>query len=572
MNKGYFSLSVFFIAKPIDYFLEFDDKKLCGFFVKHLVARVIALALVVFAVFDAAFHLLMIMLEVLRGRIREITTRVFLSAQFLFIAIVSPLEIIQPDSLTQPLLDQICTAHSHLANDVSGLNPTKLMKIYSPKTEEELQNIIKDAQKNKSKICIGGQKHSQGGHQFCENGIYIDMRKFNRILNLDSHKKTITVQSGITWEKVQDYIHAKGFAIKVMQASNIFTVGGSLSVNGHGWDHRFGPLIETIKQIRLLMPDGTIQIASRTKNSELFQLAIGGYGLFGIILDAEIELTDNDNYEKSAKVFPTKEYRDYFLQNVLNHPEIGLHYARLSLNPRENMSKLIAVDYKKTSSPVDFSDLSKEKNINRNRFLFHLYRRSSLVKQIRGPLEISRERRTNVITRNHAMRPEVHFLDYHCSRDTDILQEYFVPVEHFETFIHRLHQIVQQENINLLNVTVRFVKKNNSTFLSYAKKDSFAFVLYLNQKTSSAELEKAKIWTQKITQEALDLGGSYYLPYHQWHTKEQFVEAYPRFEEFIKKKKKYDSQNLFHSTFYETCLERWNATQADLQENPWICA
>lgn len=51
----------------------------------------------------------------------------------------------------------------------------------------------------------------------------------------------IRVQSGATWAQIQDYINPYGLSIRVMQSSNIFTIGGSLSSNVHGRDLRHGP-------------------------------------------------------------------------------------------------------------------------------------------------------------------------------------------------------------------------------------------------------------------------------------------------------------------------------------------
>ena len=45
-------------------------------------------------------------------------------------------------------------------------------------------------------------------------------------------------------------------------------------------------------------------------------------------------------------------------------------------------------------------------------------------------------------------------------------------------------------------------------------------------------------------------GGSYYLTYHRFATKEQVETCYPQFREFLERKLKYDPQELFQSTWY----------------------
>jgi FAD/FMN-containing dehydrogenase len=65
------------------------------------------------------------------------------------------------------------------------------------------------------------------------------------------------------------------------------------------------------------------------ENSELFSLVIGGYGLFGVVLSADIQLAEDDVYKKSCKTLDDRAYPAYFEANVANQREVGLHYARL---------------------------------------------------------------------------------------------------------------------------------------------------------------------------------------------------------------------------------------------------
>ena len=69
----------------------------------------------------------------------------------------------------------------------------------------------------------------------------LDMRRLNAIA-LDPARRTVTVGAGATWHDIQNAIHPR-FAVKAMQSTDIFTVGGSISVNAHGMDHRAGALM-----------------------------------------------------------------------------------------------------------------------------------------------------------------------------------------------------------------------------------------------------------------------------------------------------------------------------------------
>ncbi len=181
--------------------------------------------------------------------------------------------------------------------DHAHLLPVKMKTIKSSQNEDDIRKIILDANKENEKISIAGMQYSQGGQTHYPNGILLDMKPYNKILNLNEKNKTITVQSGVTWEDIQSSINPYGLSLRVSQSQNIFTVGGSLSVNVHGRNIAYTSLIETVESFRLLNAHGEIINVSRKENAELFPLVIGGYGLFGVILDVTLHLTDDELYQ-----------------------------------------------------------------------------------------------------------------------------------------------------------------------------------------------------------------------------------------------------------------------------------
>lgn len=187
---------------------------------------------------------------------------------------------------------------------------------------ESFKKAIVEAKAYDKKIAIAGKQHSQGAHTYYKDAIVLDMISYNKILEFDKKKKTITVQSGATWDDIQRFVNPHGLAVKVMQSQNIFTIGGSMSVNVHGRDIRLGSLIESINSFRLLNAEGEVVTVSRTENAELFPLVIGGYGLFGVILDAEISLTDDELYVMKSEALDYKDYADYFEKNVKSNEEV----------------------------------------------------------------------------------------------------------------------------------------------------------------------------------------------------------------------------------------------------------
>ncbi len=429
------------------------------------------------------------------------------------------------------------------------------IKIAYPTSETELIEVMQEADELQVPIIAAGKRHSQGGQSLQEDGIIVDINRMNRIIKLDVSNKWIIVESGVTWEMIQEAINPHGLAVKVMQSSNIFTVGGSLSVDAHGRDPNYGPLIESVMAIKVLTADRQSRWIDREHEPELFSLVIGGYGLFAFIVEAKLSLTDNHLLHKSAVTMLPDDYLSFFEREVQHHEAIGLHFARFYIGPDAPLSKLISVTYTANPlAPASTESLVQETHVGRNRFLLNLLRKTSWAKKSSWKFQVKEELKPQQISRNNAMRPPILALEYHSPYNSDILQEYIVPIRHFLAFTHKLQAILNNHPINLLNITVRYVPRNTESVLCYSQEDSFAFVLYVNEGLDAASQERATAWTRDMIDAALELDGTFYLPYQRYATDEQLNKAYPHLPYFLQKKLEYDPEELFQSEFYNKML------------------
>jgi FAD/FMN-containing dehydrogenase len=443
-----------------------------------------------------------------------------------------------------------------IVEDSGKLLPTSIKQIRSATDERSLQEWIQAAAKQGEKISVAGMQHSQGGHTYYPGGIMIDMKSYDKILAYHPEEKMIRVQSGITWEKIQQHINPDGLAIRVMQSQNIFTVGGSLSVNVHGRDIRYGSLLDSVESFRLLQADGSIIEVSRTQHPELFNLVIGGYGLFGIILDVTLKLTDDELYQMYTHKIDYKDYASYFKEKVRANPAIRMHIARISVAPESFLKEMYVTNYllyEDQSLREKYQPLKKETIIALPKFLLGLSRYSDWGKQILWDTQLAyfQSKNGDLITRNNVMRSESQFMEYENANRTEVLQEYFVPVDEFASYIDDLRKLLKREDLNLLNITIRYVEEDEQAVLSYAKEDMFALVLLINQGRSAKEVEKTQKVLRQMIDVTLDHRGSYYLPYYPYPTKEQLHRAYPRAKEFFEKKRHYDPDEVFVNLFYK---------------------
>lgn len=441
-----------------------------------------------------------------------------------------------------------------LINDVSRLHPTRVHSIVENEEVEGIQASLAMARELGLNVSIAGKRHSMGGHAFYEDALVLDMTSFDDVLQVDAANRTVTVESGATWEDVIEALNPHGLAVGVMQAYNGFTVGGSLSVNVHESDPNYGPLVETVESFRLLLANGTIVNVSRTENADLFSLVIGGYGLFGVILDVTLRVTDDDVLAKSEAVIDYREYPTFFRARTAN-TTFGQIFARLSISPGDTLLRELLVT---TYAPTDVDEPSYHElvpsSVALKKFVFGLSRSFDWGKDLRWYLQKEHSDLVDapIISRNNLMNGDVAFLDYHSGRNTDILQEYFLPLDELPAFIDDLRAMVEEHDIDLLSATIRYVPENTESVMSYSERESFGLVLYFNIGTSARSQEDVEAWTRDLIDGALDKGGTYYLPYVLYASPEQFRAAYPHSEEFFAAKRAHDPDLLFRNRFYET--------------------
>ncbi|WP_160725639.1 FAD-binding protein [Bacillus sp. USDA818B3_A] len=442
----------------------------------------------------------------------------------------------------------------HTIQDVGRLLPTKIEGIEKGKEVDQIVNILKKAKREGLKVSIAGKRHSQGGHTYYPDGVVLDMTSFNKILGINQKNKSIHVGSGATWDEIQNVLSPKGLAVKVMQSQNIFTVGGAISVNVHGRDIKNESLDNSVNWFHLLLPNGKIVKVDPKSEPELFRDVIGGYGLFGVILDVELQVTEDEVYEIRTKKVNVEEFPEY-VHSIRENPEVKMAYARISVAPQTLMDSMFVVEYHTTERPLteNLRKLKEEQQPFLTNFLLNLSRKTSFGKdwlwylQEKYFLSIDK----SLLSRNNAMRSESDFLLYRNQKNTDTLQEFFVPIDEYPSYVKDIHEFLKRDDINLLNFTIRYVSKDDSSLLTYAKTDMIAIVALFNHGKQTKEVERAQRSIQKMIDITLKHNGTFYLPYYPYATKKQLLEAYPTFEEFVREKKKYDPNEDMTSLFYE---------------------
>lgn len=469
-----------------------------------------------------------------------------LQAENLFKLGISSIETTNPIALqkVKPVTETIGDA----SNIEIGSN-TEVIDVSSP---DDVLDAIQYAKQTKRRISIYGRRHSQGGQALGDDTIALNMKLMNA-MHLQDDRTTLTVQAGATWAQVQTYLNTFGRAVKVMQSDNIFTVGGSASVNAFGWQVSAAPFASTVKSFKIALASGTIVECSPNKNAKLFKAALGGYGLLGVIVELDLETVPN--YALSGKQFMTSIHdfnNDYALKVTLQ-PKAELAYGRLDVDTEHHFYDVLLVVYSRDQEgTIIKQELDPHLQVKLKNLVFAAAERNDESRKARWSLERNSYETIGeeAASRNQLMNTDVQTLWPYNARYTDILQTYFIPKPSFPEIFKKLRHLLNEYDQNLLMCTITEVRKDDTSLLAYAKSDMFAITFILSQeKTVEADARLAQ-FTQKFTQNVLNLHGSFYLPYRPHYTKYQFEQAYPEFKTFLEIKREYDPQTLFINKWY----------------------
>ena len=471
-------------------------------------------------------------------------------------------DTILPYNATPPLPDG-----ATLINDFSRLNPTSVKEVVGYKqqrwpwsafkpTEADFCNVVADTARAGGTISIAGKRHSQGGHTFFTDSVVLDITDFDEILAFYPEAKTIRVQSGITWDAVQRFVQPHGLSVSVMQAYPFFTVGGALAVSVHESDLRFGTIIDTVLSFRILLADGHVLDVSRETNSDLFGLVIGGYGLLGLVLEVELQLTDDLLLTQTVKTVAAADFTELFLAAKAT-PGTIFGYARpCFVDDDRLMTQMSMVTYAQATPtpPPGIFEIADLSYLGLRKLIYDLSRSYEWGKVIKWDLQqqYGDDFNVNLISRNNLMRADIRIPgDYRSSTDTDALQEYFVPVGQYAAFATGLAAILRQFSINMMSLGIRYVPETTASKLSYSPKgDVFGAIMVINHGTSIEQIANVEGWTRQIIDLVLSLGGTYYLPYAAYASRDQAHAAYPLLTEFLAAKDRYDPNHLFMNWFF----------------------
>lgn len=450
-------------------------------------------------------------------------------------------------------------------NDVhSQLNATRVARIDYPASTAEVSAAVNDAATANQSISICGGRHAMGGQQFGEGSRLLDLGRLTKIGPVDVTRGLVEAGAGVMWPELIVNLHAQqrdsatAWSIRQKQTgADRLTLGGALSANAHGRGLKMRPLIDDIEAFTLVDADGRILRCTRTENSALFRLVIGGYGCFGVVTSVCLRLSPRRKLERVVEVITINRLMAAMQERIADGFLYGDFQFAIDERSPDFLHRGVFSCYRPVANDRPMPPEQKALRATdweRLLFLAHTDRTKAFETYAGYYLSTNGQ-----LYWSDTHQLSVYLDNYHEKLDrdlaaavkcTEMITELYVPRTRLADFIAGAAVELRSRGVPVIYGTIRLIERDTEGFLAWAREDFACVIFNLHTEHSPEGLTQAADTFRALIDAALAYDGSYFLTYHRWARRDQVMAAYPQFPKFIRQKNVFDPAHRFQSDWW----------------------
>lgn len=113
----------------------------------------------------------------------------------------------------------------------------------------------------------------------------------NHFITFDDSTGRLVCEAGVLLRDIQRLLIPRGWILPVTPGTQMVTVGGAIANDVHGKNHHvLGSFGDHVQRITLIRTNGDVIHCGQDEHPDWFAATVGGLGLTGVIIQAEIQL------------------------------------------------------------------------------------------------------------------------------------------------------------------------------------------------------------------------------------------------------------------------------------------
>lgn len=210
-------------------------------------------------------------------------------------AAVDPARVtIDPAVLDEVSWDALSEGRMHPRHRTEVRAPLCVVR---PESTAEVRAVVQFANRERVPLVpFGGGSGLMGGALSIVPCVALDLRRMDRVIEIDPVSRSAQVQAGIVLEALEQTLDPAGLMLgHDPWTVPVATVGGAISTNSMGYRAGiYGSMGEQVLGLEAVLPDAEILrtrgVSKHSAGLQLNALLIGGEGCFGIITEAIIRV------------------------------------------------------------------------------------------------------------------------------------------------------------------------------------------------------------------------------------------------------------------------------------------
>lgn len=397
-----------------------------------------------------------------------------------------------------------------------------------PTSVEEVQALVKKY----NKLKVLGTRHCFNTIADSEDNL-VSLKELNKVVSLNAEARTVTVEGGIRYGDLAEFLEAKGFALHNLASLPHISVAGACATATHGSGVNNGNLAAAVSGFELVTAAGEIKTLSKDKDGEEFLAGVVGLGALGVVTKVTLDIQPTfqvrqDVYEN----LPFSALKDHFDEIMSG----GYSVSLFTDWQKDNVSEVWVKSRIEQGVKIDIKP--------------ELYGAKLATKNLHPIADLASENCTEQMGKPgpwHERLP--HFrMNFTPSSGKELQSEYFVPREHAYKALEAINRLGNKWKEDLMISEVRTIAADNLWLSTAYQRPSVAIHFTWKQTDNVIKL------LPLIEAELAPFGVRPHWGKLYTITTEQLKAVYPKFNDFVALAKKYDPSGKFHNKFLDTLL------------------